>query len=192
VYTAVNLLAAGFPGVGKEYRRFMRQMPNLAVFGGMVHDDGGGRVRRWLSREPLITYRMGARDRARVWKGLQILGKMAFAAGARELVLPIFGAPTFKKASELEFLTTRPPSAQKVECMAFHPLGSAKMSVDEKHGVVKPTGETWAADNLFIADGAVLPTSIGVNSQLPVMAVAMMIAKGLCDDWQRFARRADF
>ncbi len=192
VYSAVSVLAAAFPGVGREHRRLVRQMPQLAVFGGMVHDDGGGSVRRWISREPLITYRMNARDRKRLFRGIQVLGQMAFAGGAREVILPIFGTTTFKKASELDFLTERPPSARRVECMAFHPLGSAKMSVTEKGGVVRPTGETWCADNLIIADGSVLPTSIGVNSQLPVMGVAMMIARRLCDDWATYARRAEF
>jgi choline dehydrogenase-like flavoprotein len=192
VYSALNVLAAAFPGVGKQHRRLVEQMKNLAVFGGMVHDDGGGRVHRWISREPLITYRMIERDRRRLFKGIQILGRMAFAAGAREVMLPLFGFPTFKKESELAFLTEQPPGANRVECMAFHPLGSAKMSVTPGGGVVKPTGEAWSADNLFLADGSVLPTSIGVNSQLPVMAVAMKIARGLCDDWATYARRADF
>ena len=74
--------------------------------------------------------------------------------------------------------------------MAFHPLGSAKMAIDRSGGVVKPTGETWDVDNLIVADGSVLPTSIGVNSQLPIMAVATKIARGLCADWSRYARRA--
>lgn len=190
VYTAVSVLAAAFPGVGKEHRRLVKKIPNLAVFGGMIHDDGGGRVHRWLSREPLITYKMGERDRGRLFKGIQILGKMAFAAGAKEVMLPIFGAATLKSEKDLDFLTDHPPSARKVECMAFHPLGSAKMTATEKGGIVKPTGESWFADNLFLADGSVLPTSIGVNSQLPVMAVALKIARGLCDDWERYARRA--
>jgi choline dehydrogenase-like flavoprotein len=191
VYSAVNLLAAGFPGVGPRYRKRIDRMKNLAVFGGMVHDDGGGRVHRWLSREPLVTYKMSDRDRASMWKGIQILGKMAFAAGAREVLLPIFGADVFTRPADIDFLTTSPPSARTVECMSFHPLGSAKMSATDKGGVVKPTGETWAADNLFVADGSVLPTSIGVNSQLPVMGVAMMIARGLCEDWETYARRAN-
>ena len=190
VYSAVNVLAAAFPGVGKDFRRRVEQMPHMAVFGGMVHDDGGGTVRRWLSREPLITYRMIKRDKARVMRGIQILGKMAFAAGAREVMLPIFGTESFTKESDLDFLIDRPPPGRRVECMAFHPLGSAKMSTDPKRGVVKPTGEAWDVDNLVIADGSVLPTSIGVNSQLPVMSVALMIARGICDDWSKYARRA--
>ena len=190
VYSAVNVLAAGMPGIGKEHRRVAAEMPRMAVFGGMVHDDGGGRVHRWLSREPLVTYRMSARDRARMFKGIQILGTMAFRAGAREVLLPVFGSEPFKTEKELEFLTERPPSAQRVESMAFHPLGSAKMSRDPRGGVVKPTGEAWEADNLIIADGSVLPSSIGVNSQVPVMAMSLKIARGLCDDLARYARRA--
>jgi choline dehydrogenase-like flavoprotein len=190
VYSAPNVLAAAFPGLGREHRTLARQLPHLGVFGGMVHDDGGGSVRRWVSREPLVTYRISDRDRARVFRGIHILAQMAFAAGARKVMLPIFGSPVFERPSDVEFLLRRPPRASLVECITFHPLGSAKMSRDPAHGVVRPTGEAWAADNLFVADGSVLPTSIGVNSQVPVMSVATMIARGLCDDWGKYARRS--
>jgi choline dehydrogenase-like flavoprotein len=190
VYTAASVLAAAFPGVGKEHRDLARKLPQLGFFGGMVHDDGGGQVRRWLSREPLVTYRITDRDRSRVFRGIHILAQMAFAAGARKVILPIFGAPVIDKLRDVDFLVDRPPKASRVECMAFHPLGSAKMSASERWGVVKPTGEAWAVENLFVADGSVLPTSIGVNSQLPVMSVAMLVAQGLCDDWGKYARRA--
>ena len=190
VYTALNVIAAGIPGVGEAQRRIAAKIPNMALFGAMIHDDGGGSVRRWVSREPLVTYRMSVRDRHRMFKGIQILGKMAFAAGAREVLLPLFGAPSITSVEQLDYLSGAPPSARRAECMAFHPLGSAKMSAHASDGVVKPTGETWGTDNLFVCDGSVLPTSIGVNSQLPVMAVATMIAKGICADWSRLARRA--
>jgi choline dehydrogenase-like flavoprotein len=58
-----------------------------------------------------------------------------------------------------------------------------------RQGVVKPSGETWALENLFVCDGSVLPTSIGVNSQLPIMSVAMMLAQGVAADFSRYARR---
>jgi hypothetical protein len=67
------VLAAAFPGIGRTHRQLVKQMPHLAFFGGMVHDDGGGQVRRWLSREPLVTYRMAARDRERLFKAIHIL-----------------------------------------------------------------------------------------------------------------------
>ena len=190
LYTAPSILAAAFPGVGREHRQVVRSMPNLAFFGAMIHDDGGGQVRRWLGREPLVTYRMSARDRHRLWRGIGILGELAFAAGAREIMLPIFGAAPIKSPRELEALVASAPSTRKVECMSFHPLGSAKMSAEPGHGVVKPSGETWSTRNLFVADGSVLPTSIGVNSQLPVMALALRIARGIAAEFAQLSRIA--
>jgi len=190
VYSAVNVLAAAFPGLGREHRRLVKSIPNLAFFGGMVHDEGGGQVRRWLSREPLITYKMVRRDYQRLLKAAHILGNMAFGAGAREVLLPIFGMPTIKKRKDLDFLLEAKLPASRVECMAFHPLGSAKMSTTRESGVVKPTGETWDVDNLFVIDGSILPTSIGVNSQLPIMGVSMMLARSLVDDFDQHARKA--
>jgi choline dehydrogenase-like flavoprotein len=190
VYAVPNILAAAFPGVGKEHRRLVKSMPRLAFFGGMIHDEGGGRVRRWLSREPLITYRMAKRDRERMWRGIGILGEMAFAAGAREILLPMFGADPIKRVEDLRAFTARPPSAKKVECMSFHPLGSARMSAEESQGAVKPTGESWRVKNLFVTDGSILPTSIGVNSQLPIMAIALRLARDIAIRFDSYARRA--
>lgn len=190
VYSPVNVLAAAFPGIGREHRRLVKQMPNLAFFGCMVHDDGGGQVRRWLSREPLVSYAMVRRDKERLLKAIHILGRIAFAAGAREVLVPVFGMPTVKKEKDLDFLLEAKIPASKFECMSFHPLGSAKMATTPSAGVVKPTGETWAVENLFVCDGSVLPTSIGVNSQLPIMTVAMMLARGIADDFERYAARA--
>ena len=65
-----------------------------------------------------------------------------------------------------------------------------EMSVDPRAGVVRESCETWQVENLFVADGSVLPTSIGVNSQLPIMGVAHKIASGIAAEWPRLARRA--
>jgi choline dehydrogenase-like flavoprotein len=189
VYPPVSILSAAFPGVAAHHRAHVHKMPNLAVFGGMIHDEGGGRVRRWLGREPLVTYRMAPRDRPRLLRGIEIVARMGFAAGAREIAMPIFGIDTLKSERELDELMARPPAMQRIECTAYHPLGTAKMSVDARAGVVRESGETWQVDNLFVADGSVLPTSIGVNSQLPIMGVAHKIATGILDDWSRLARR---
>jgi choline dehydrogenase-like flavoprotein len=66
--------------------------------------------------------------------------------------------------------------ARRIECMAFHPLGSARAGVDPRSGVVDQRGEAFDLPGLFIADGSVLPTSIGVNSQVPIMATATKFA----------------
>jgi len=69
-----------------------------------------------------------------------------------------------------------PLDARRIECMAFHPLGSARMANDPRRGTVDESGECFGAPGLFVADGSILPTSIGVNSQVPIMAMATRIA----------------
>jgi choline dehydrogenase-like flavoprotein len=159
----------------------VHRIPHTAVFGAMIHDEGGGSVRRWVSREPLISYRLAARDGERIRRAMRILAEMAFAGGARQVILPVFGASPIASMGELDTVLARRPSLRRIECVSFHPLGSAKMSTDPSRGVVNPSGETWGVSDLFVADGSVLPTSIGVNSQLPVMAVARKIAHGIAE-----------
>ena len=104
--------------------------------------------------------------------------------------MPIFGMETLKSERDLDDFVARPPRMRRVECTAYHPLGTAKMSADRRTGVVRESGEAWQVDNLFVSDGSVLPTSIGVNSQLAIMAMADKIAGGIADDWSRLARRS--
>lgn len=104
--------------------------------------------------------------------------------------MPVFGLDSLKSERELDDFVARPPAMHRIECTAYHPLGTARMSADPREGVVRETGEAWQVDNLFVADGSVLPTSIGVNSQLGIMAMADKITRGIADDWSRLARRA--
>jgi choline dehydrogenase-like flavoprotein len=190
VHPPVSVLSAGFPGVGARHRALVHETPNVGVFGGMIHDEGGGRVRRGIGREPIVTYRMALGDRPRLVRLVEILARMAFAAGAREVAMPIFGMDTVKSEAEIDALALRPPSVRRIECTAFHPLGSARMSASRDAGVVDPWGQSWQVQNLFVADGSILPTSIGVNSQLPIMAVARMVARSMAERWRELAARA--
>ena len=71
--------------------------------------------------------------------------------------------------------------ARRIECVAFHPLGSARMATDKRRGVVDASGETYEVRDLFVADGSILPTSIGVNSQVPIMTMATRLAWRLAE-----------
>src|SRR5262249_24894229 len=121
---------------------------------------------------------------------IEIVARMAFAAGAREVAMPVFGVDMLKSEREVDALFARPPKMQRIECTAYPPLGTSKMSADPRRGVVRETGETWGDDNLSLCDGSVLRTSIGVNSQLAIMAVAHKIAVGIAERWPALARRA--
>jgi choline dehydrogenase-like flavoprotein len=187
VYSPVNVLAAALPGAGAAHRRLVADMPRHGIFGAMVHDEGGGAVRLGLGREPVLSYRMAPRDLARLRRSITILAEMAFAGGARELYLPIFGLSPVRSVDEVRRLEQTPMDARRIECVAFHPLGSARMATDARRGVVDPSGQSYEVEGLYIADGSILPTSIGVNSQVPIMTMATRLAWQLAE---RVKRRA--
>jgi choline dehydrogenase-like flavoprotein len=187
VYSAPNVLAAGFPGVGPALRRRVAQLPYCGAFGAMIHDEGGGTVRPGPGREPILTYEMAPLDLARLRRSVTILAEMAMAAGAREVFTSIFGFPPITTMAEARAIEHAQYDARRIECMAFHPLGSARASNDPRRGVVDQNGESFELPGLFVADGSILPTSIGVNSQLPIMSMATRIAWRLAERFSKLA-----
>jgi choline dehydrogenase-like flavoprotein len=184
VHPAPNILAGAMPGIGPSHRARIRELPAIGSFGGMVHDQGGGSVRVGPSREPILWYKMAPRDLARVRRLITVLGEIAFASGAHTVYPPVFGVTGIHSVAELRRLEHEPLDARRIECMAFHPLGSARMSVDPRAGIVGPSGESHDIRGLYVADGSVLPTSVGVNSQVPILSIATRIAWRIRDDTQ--------
>lgn len=181
VFPPPNVIAAMLPGVGRDFDGYACRLRHLATFGVMVHDEGGGRVWR-LGGKALYTYRMDPRDKERLVKGIRLLAETFFEAGAREVLLPIFGCGPIRSPDRLRLLDPSCLSARRIECVTFHPLGSARMGTDPGTSVVRETGETWDVQGLYVVDGSVFPTSIGVNSQLPIMAVATQLAWGIAEE----------
>jgi choline dehydrogenase-like flavoprotein len=174
LFVPPGILAGTLPGIGDVQAERAALIPHLAVFGGMIHDEGGGRVHH-LFGQRFITYHLSRADDAAVSRVLKLTGETFFAAGAREVFLPVLGFPpcdadTFRR---LDF--DRLPR-RKLECSSQHPLGTARMGVSPEHSVVDPDGKTWEVDELFVADGSIMPTSLGVNPQETIMAMATRIA----------------
>jgi choline dehydrogenase-like flavoprotein len=176
LFVPPGALAATMPGVGRDFLERVSKIGHLAIFGGLIHDEGGGRVFSGIGREPFIVYRLHRANKAAMIRAIHILGEVYLAAGAREIYLPVFGAPPVRSVSDLYRLVTPQLSARKLECVTFHPLGTCRMALDARDGVVDPWGKSFELEGLYVADGSVVPTSIGVNSQLTIMAMAARIA----------------
>ncbi|MFL5887181.1 MAG: GMC family oxidoreductase, partial [Thermoleophilaceae bacterium] len=60
--------------------------------------------------------------------------------------------------------------------LAFHPMGTARADARPDHGVVDPDLKLHGVDGVYVADGSVVPSSIGVNPQITIMALATRLA----------------
>ncbi|HVU01590.1 MAG TPA: GMC family oxidoreductase [Polyangiaceae bacterium] len=179
MFVPPGVLAATMPGIADDQGARAELIPHLAVFGGMVHDDGGGRVTSLFGHR-VLTYRLSPEDSDATSKILRRLAETFFAAGAREVFLPILGLGPVD-ADALRRLDLDRVPRRRLECSSQHPLGSARMGVSPEHAVVDPAGKCYELDGLYVADGSVVPTSLGVNPQETIMAMATRIAWKLRD-----------
>jgi choline dehydrogenase-like flavoprotein len=60
--------------------------------------------------------------------------------------------------------------------MAFHPLGTARAGVDPRSSVVDADLRVHGTDNVWVSDGSVAPSPLGVNPQETIMALATRLA----------------
>jgi choline dehydrogenase-like flavoprotein len=65
--------------------------------------------------------------------------------------------------------------------MAFHPMGTARAGADPERAVVDPDLALHGVEGVHVADGSVVPSSLGVNPQITIMALATRLARHLLD-----------
>lgn len=57
----------------------------------------------------------------------------------------------------------------------FHACGTCRMGTDERTSVTDPWGRVWCAENVFVADGSLLPTATGLNPSLTIAALGLRV-----------------
>lgn len=178
LFVPPGVVAGAMPGIGPEHLRRAGDLQNIAMFGCLLHDEGGGRVWPGPGREPIVSYRMAQGDRARLPGAVKKMAEIFFAAGALEVFTPVLGlgalTPERMRAIDFDRLPGR-----RYECTSQHPLGTCRMGPDPRSSVVDPNGRVWDTNGLWVADGSIVPTSLGVNPQVTVMAMAHRVASGI-------------
>ena len=180
LYVPPAIVVSALAGFGPEFMERAEKLRHLAMFGGMIHDEGGGRIRRGIGREPIMTYRMAREDRDAVPRIIRRLGEAYLNAGARELYLPILGYPPVSP-DEFRTMDLAKIPAGRLECTSQHPLGSCRMGDSPTNSAIDADGKAWDLDELYVIDGSTVPTSLGVNPQQTIMTLALRQARRMLD-----------
>jgi hypothetical protein len=132
----------------------------------------GGRVE--------IRYDLNRDDAATFKRGLELLCELFVAAGAQAIYPPVTGVEELT-GGDLGPLRRHPVRAQDLMLMAFHPLGTARADARPDHGVVDGELRVHETENVYVGDASAIPSSLGVNPQMTIMALATRLAYGLVD-----------
>jgi hypothetical protein len=171
-----DLGAATLPFFGKRLVEVIERYDRFACFGFMIEDHSRGRVRAGPGGRPLITYVLGRDDVARLKRGVELLAQCYFAAGAQSVFPMVAGFDEIKDPAGLAALRGARLRARDFDITAYHPLGTCRMGIDRRHAPVSADHELHDLPGLYVADGSVVPSSLGVNPQVTIMALATRAA----------------
>ena len=182
IFNPPMAFAVALPGWFGEHFDRMSLYNHFASAGVLIGTDPTGKVKRSSWRRANfgpVRYRMSDDELARLRRGLAWLAQVYFAAGA-EVVYPA----TFRKL-ELEakryaghperilpYLEKQIRRPDDLTLSSAHPQGGNPMSDNRSIGVVDSSFRVHGFDNLYVCDASVFPTSVRINPQLTIMAMA--------------------
>jgi len=174
-FTPLSFGAQWLPGVGAAFSDRVAHFGNIASIGVHLHDRSEGRVGLTSNGSLKLAYRLLDEEARTIQFGIARAAEIHFAAGATE-VYPNVGPVSIIRRGQLdEFESMRlRPSDLRLE--AFHPMSSARMGTDPDTSVCDPRGAVRGVENLYVADGSLLPTSVGVNPMMTIIACATHVA----------------
>src|SRR5690606_10299351 len=117
------------------------------------------------------------KDVAHIKRGVDVLAQIFFAAGARRVHTPINGHDVLESEGDLVALRRASVRAWDLDLSAYHPLGTARMGRDPASSVIDGNHQLHDCAGLYVVDGAAVPSALGVNPQVTIMALATRAAE---------------
>lgn len=181
-----TLAGLALPGFGSFHREMMRVYPHIGATIILVKEiESSGRVTVNDEGRALISYKLRGKDLEYLKQGIDVATRVQFAAGAKK-VMTLHAKPTeFKSPDEIRRkLADAEWGANEIAMYSAHPLGTCRMGADPRKSVVDSHCQTHDVKGLFVVDGSVTPTSLGVNPQVTILAIAEKSAEWLAEHFK--------
>ena len=192
-----GLLALALPWEGTAaHVALMDGAARISPLIAIVRDGGEGRTTLTRAGNVRVDYRLDERGIAALRHGLVSMSRIARAAGATEVLAagtppvrfrpasgPGTDAAVARFESELGTFDFRP---NRGAVFSAHQMGTVRMGADPRSHPCDPFGRVRAGDRgditiggLFVADGSLFPTGIGLNPMVTIMVLARRVARAI-------------
>jgi len=176
-----GLAAVAASGFGAEHHDLMRRFrrtTNLIVLirDGSDLDASSGSVTLSRSGRPRITYRLSRRDEANLVAGVEAGARILLAAGITGVRTLHTVGGELRGEADVAALRERSWGPHDLTMFSAHVNGTCRLGSDPRVSGVDAAGERHGVRGLYVVDGSLLPTGLGVNPQATIMALASMIA----------------
>lgn len=167
------LAGVNYPSLGEKRNEMMLKMRNAGVILVLVRDGANhksnGEV-KWGRGRVNINYKLCKEDKHHLLKGLDNALEVLFAAGAKEAYTMHMQTTVMKGPEEIEKIHKLKSGPNQLSLFTAHPLGTARVGTDPKASVVGPTLEMHDYPGIYIADGSIVPTALGVNPMITILS----------------------
>jgi len=167
------MLASSFSYHWQQQGLTPADLPHLGMFYAMTVSHGNGRVRPIpFTSSYRARYDLTTTDLQELTKGISILGRLLFEAGATTLFPGLKKTPRFGSSKELPDVSQAIYRANDLFAMSIHafascPMGETSDCPIDSFGCLKGT------ENVTLADASILPDAPGVNPQGTIMALVL-------------------
>lgn len=177
-----ELVASRFSGGGLELMKRLEEYRHVAMWCLAVRAESVGSVGHSLfGPRPVVRYTLDRPDMERFRKGMALLARQHFAAGARAIIPGVAGLPFKLGPDEVGKLEDGPLDPRAYIAILSHLFGGCAMGADPRTSVVDGRGRVHGWEGLVVADASVIPTNLGVNPQHTIMGLGMTFAQGLLE-----------
>ena len=168
-----------------QYAELIESLAHVAGVGFTLRDETDGEVRVGRDGEPVVRYRLSAKDAGLVRRGLAAGAELLEAMGARRIFSSharYVGYAPGRAGDRARFVRDMDAAgwgAGQLQLVGFHLLSSCRMGASPATSACGPEGETWEVRDLVICDGSAFPTASGVNPNMSIQALARLNAERL-------------
>lgn len=184
-----GVFSLAFPFYGGNFLKMVKDIYHHSVVGAaLIEDTSRGEIINLPFDQTVVKYQLNGQDFEKVKRATALLAEIYFAAGAKHVYLPFSSLHEIHTIDEIKKIYEYPIHLTDLELMTVHIMGSCKMGSRPEASVINPYGESHAIKGLFVADASVFPSSIGVNPQETIMALATRTAFHIADNLGRYLR----
>jgi len=181
VFLAPYQFLLALPGYQYENKELMRRYSHYAMAGILLQDESVGRISLEGAFGAVIFYRLTVGDSKMMIEGIKNAAQIFYDAGATRVITSHRKKTVLYSEDDLPLIDDRGVGALDINLGSGHPQGGNRMGGNVASSVVDSYGRFHGIENLFVCDASVFPTSIGVNPQLTVMALALRTAEHIAD-----------
>lgn len=186
-FTPPGIVAIALPLMGDEIMNILKDEYHHMVLGGaLIEDTGTGRVVCGPMGTAIPIYNINDHDFHQAIRGTALLAEVFFSAGAKKCYLPFAHFSEIRSIDDIPRIYEQKIRPLDMEMLTVHVMGTCRMGVDPKRSVVGPFGEFHNIRGLYVADASVFPSSIGVNPQVTIMALATRTAEHIAENFSRY------